>query len=949
MRIDTRRSLALCVGAAALVALLPRAGLAAPVVIPSIPLRSSEGVLVDMGELARAPRPNHAAPRVAPGPALPDVGSRATPPPAGPSAPQDESAASPPSVTTSFQAIGDNNTFIPPDAHGAVGPSHVMTSLNSEVRIQTKAGSTLSTVSLAGFWSSIASYAFDPRTLYDPYSGRWIMISVTNAYAASSALLLAVSTTSDPTGTWCLRSVDADAADTVSADFPTLGFNKDWIASGNNMYTNSAGSFVESRIYVFPKAAAYASCAAVTVPMIVATGLGHTHQPAVTHDAALSTLYLMNAWSPGLGQVRIFTLTGSVSSPALTAGSIVTGSVAWSFAPAGFVDFAPQYGTSAKIQTNDARTGNVVYRNGTLWMAHTVFFPSGGSPTRASVQWWEVTTVGGIVQRGLVDDATGATFYAFPSIAVNASEDVAIGYSRYSASSYASAAFSFRAASDPASTLQASTLIKAGEASYYKTYSGTKNRWGDYSATVVDPVNDTDFWTIQEYAWTLGGGYDRWSTWWVKIAPGGAPAVSLDTTSLSHGSVLVGTTGTPKTVTLTNTGTATLTVGTITIGGAHASQFAKSSDSCSGASVAVGGSCSVGTTFIPSSVGAKSATLDIPSDAPGSPHAVALTGTGVQPAASFSATSITFDPQRVGTASATRSVTVTNAGTATLTLGTATLGGADAAHFSKTSDTCSGASVAPGGTCALGGWFSPTSTGAKSASLTITSNAPGSPHAVVLSGTGTEPVASLSTTTLGFGTTYVGVTSDPGTVTLSNTGTASMAVGTLSVEGSDFSLAGDECSGATLDPTEACDAEVAFAPSAAGARAGTLRFPTDAAGSPHTVALSGTGAVDATAPGSAFTTPNGSFVSRYIGSGRLAGTTTDTESGVAGVDVIYTPLAGGAPATVAATLACSSPPVSCSWTAGLPPLAGVYTAEARGRDRVGNVEMPGPRITVLVV
>jgi hypothetical protein len=80
--------------------------------------------------------------------------------------------------------------------------------------------------------------------------------------------------------------------------------------------------------------------------------------------------------------------------------------------------------------------------------------------------------------------------------------------------------------------MRADVVLKAGEAKYYKTYGGTRNRWGDFSYTMVDPVNDVDFWTIQEYAWTPGGGYDRWSTWWGRIIP---PPLAFNKTSPANG------------------------------------------------------------------------------------------------------------------------------------------------------------------------------------------------------------------------------------------------------------------------------------------------------------------------------------------------------------------------------------------------------------------------------
>ena len=76
--------------------------------------------------------------------------------------------------------------------------------------------------------------------------------------------------------------------------------------------------------------------------------------------------------------------------------------------------------------------------------------------------------------------------------------------------------------------MQPVALLKAGEAPYFKTLGGTENRWGDFSATVVDPTDDTSFWTLQEYAMTHDTFIDnntnvvdrsRWGTWWGKFHP----------------------------------------------------------------------------------------------------------------------------------------------------------------------------------------------------------------------------------------------------------------------------------------------------------------------------------------------------------------------------------------------------------------------------------------------
>ena len=111
-------------------------------------------------------------------------------------------------------------------------------------------------------------------------------------------------------------------------------------------------------------------------------------------------------------------------------------------------------------------------------------------------------------------------FFAYPTIAVNAQSDALLGYSSFSASQFTSAGYSVRLASDPPNTMRSDVLLKAGEAVYFKTFGGGQNRWGDYSNTVVDPVNDLDMWTIQEYASSPNflNGDNRWGTWWGRIS-----------------------------------------------------------------------------------------------------------------------------------------------------------------------------------------------------------------------------------------------------------------------------------------------------------------------------------------------------------------------------------------------------------------------------------------------
>jgi hypothetical protein len=175
---------------------------------------------------------------------------------------------------------------------------------------------------------------------------------------------------------------------------------------------------------------------------------------------------------------------------------------------------APQLGlgNDNNIDTSDTRVLNVVYRNGSVWATHHVVGPSG----KVEAAWYRIDPVSStIVSQGRVNDPN--RWYYYPSIAVNQDNVAAIGFTGSSHTEFAGGYYTIvwpsTGTADPVS------LLKSGEAPYFKTLSGTSNRWGDFSATVVDPTDGTSFWTLQEYA-QLPDTRSRWGTWWGKIVPG---------------------------------------------------------------------------------------------------------------------------------------------------------------------------------------------------------------------------------------------------------------------------------------------------------------------------------------------------------------------------------------------------------------------------------------------
>lgn len=113
--------------------------------------------------------------------------------------------------------------------------------------------------------------------------------------------------------------------------------------------------------------------------------------------------------------------------------------------------------------------------------------------------------------------------------------------------------------------------------------------------------------------------------------PPPAPAVSLSATSLNFGQSSLGQGGAAQTVTVTNSGNGSLSINTVSPGGADYSDFGTLFDSCFGAVVAPGATCGVSVTFIPQATGLRTATLSFADNASNSPQVVALSGTGVQP------------------------------------------------------------------------------------------------------------------------------------------------------------------------------------------------------------------------------------------------------------------------------------------------------------------------------
>ncbi len=364
-------------------------------------------------------------------------------------------------------------------------------------------------------------------------------------------------------------------------------------------------------------------------------------------------------------------------------------------------------------------------------------------------------------------------------------------------------------------------------------------RWGDWYSAVLDPSDSCTVWVAGEYLPSNRTMEPYWYTEMAKLPPmstcAGGP-VLLSSVSLNFGNQQVGVRSAPLVETLTNNQAVALNISGISTSGGDFSQ----TNTCQ-QPVAPGGTCTIDVYFTPSVTGTRTGTLTITDDASNSPQTVALTGIGAASAISVSPTALVFGNQVLNTSSAGQKITVSNSGFVNLTVNSVLASGG----FSKT-DTCTGVTLTPGQNCTITASFSPVVTGAMSGTITINDTTPGAPHIVTMSGTGQVDVSVSAN--IAFPATNVGSSSTPQTMTLTNNQSQSLSF-TFTTSG-DFSAVGSgtsPCNG-TLAAKAKCTFAVTFTPTFNGQIKGALTITHNAAGSPASGGLSGTGQNGPTVP-----------------------------------------------------------------------------------------------------
>src|SRR5215510_5763724 len=469
----------------------------------------------------------------------------------------------------SFPGVGNGDygffpNAAPPDTNMAVGATQVVQWVNESFAVFSKSGTLLAgpTAGNTVFQALGATHPCavhndgDPIAQYDKLANRWILtqFSVTSGGSVGYWQCVAVSATSDATGAYNVYAFNYGTVQFI--DYPKLGVWNNAYLITYNVFNNGA-SFAGPKLCAFDRSAMLAGTAATQVCFQLSTAFGGvlpsdidgtTPPPAGspaffvdfgTNDLELWPLTNLN-FTNGTG-----TLTGPTTIPVAAFSPACNGGTC-----------IPQLGTAQKLDSlGDRLMYRLAYRNfgdhEALVVNHSIT-----SGTSVAVRWYEVRSPGStptLFQQGTF--APDANFRWMGSAAMDHVGNLAVGYSVSSSSLNPGIRFNGRAPTDPAGTLGTEMTITNGGGAQ----NGGLNRWGDYSAMSVDPVDDCTMWYTTEYE-KVSGSFN-WSTTIANFkfsTCGAAPDFSVSASPASQ-SVTQGN-STSYTVTVTPSGGFTGTV-----------------------------------------------------------------------------------------------------------------------------------------------------------------------------------------------------------------------------------------------------------------------------------------------------------------------------------------------------------------------------------------------------
>jgi len=416
------------------------------------------------------------------------------------------------------------------------------------------------------------------------------------------------------------------------------------------------------------------------------------------------------------------------------------------------------------------------------------------------------------------------------SLAMDQSQDIALGYSLSSSSIFPTIMYTGRQVTDPAGTMESEAQIFAGTGSQ----TDTSNRWGDYTSMAIDAADDCTFWYTNQYYVTTAS-FD-WST---RLA-----SFKFNNCGSSGGPFFT-VSATPSSQTV-NQGQSTTFTATVTPQNGYTGNVTMSVNGLpSGAS----GSFSPNPVIITS--GAQNSTLTINTGtAAAGTYTLSIVGTDGSLTNSTTVTltinqgsegtltpsSLAFGNQVVNTTSSVKKITLKSTGGLTLNISSISITGTNAGDFAQTNNCPAALTV--GHTCTINVTFTPSALGSESAAVSVSDDAVDSPQTASLTGKGVL-AATLTPAATNFGNVAEGVASPAHNFSLTNNQTVNLNISSITTGNPDFAET-DSCGGVVL-PKKICVLHVTFTPSTLTTETGTLTVNDDASNSPQTASLTGKG------------------------------------------------------------------------------------------------------------
>lgn len=407
-----------------------------------------------------------------------------------------------PAPSLSFDGMSNLASVTPPDPIGAVGSTEFVQLVNATfLAVYDKSGALLhGPVHLNDLWTSggcSLSDAGDPVVVYDMPADRWVVAQFRAAFARG--ICMAVSQTSSALGAFYTY----EFAFPEFPDYFKIGVWPDAYYLGSNESGYSAYALDRARM-LSGLPASFVRFTGETNFLMPASVDGSTAPPAGA--PGLFYTFKDDSFHGGTDRLEIFELQVDWTTPANSTFTRVDtlDVTAFTYTVCGFFNFdcIPQPWTTQRVDAvSEWPMWRLAYRNTGDHETLVANFTIDVGGDRAGIRWYELRKSGAhwvIHQEGT--HAPGQQHRWMGSIAMDGAGNIGLGYSTArrtldpQTAVYPSLAYATRLATDPLNTLQGEAVLVAGGGSQTGS-----NRWGDYSAMTVDPVDDCTFWYTGEY------------------------------------------------------------------------------------------------------------------------------------------------------------------------------------------------------------------------------------------------------------------------------------------------------------------------------------------------------------------------------------------------------------------------------------------------------------------